>query len=73
MIKKIVDLGSEYSVPVQASLERIMKCGMGICGSCALDSYRVCKDGPVFHGETLKDLKDFGVATRDHSGKRVPL
>lgn len=73
MIKKIVDLGSKYSVPVQASLERIMKCGMGICGSCAIDSYRVCKDGPVFHGETLKDLKDFGVTTRDHSGKRVPL
>jgi dihydroorotate dehydrogenase electron transfer subunit len=73
MIKKIVDLGLENSIPVQASLERIIKCGIGICGSCVLDSLRVCKDGPVFDGKTIKDLKEFNVSKRDASGKSVPI
>jgi dihydroorotate dehydrogenase electron transfer subunit len=73
MIKKIVDLGLENSIPVQASLERIIKCGIGICGSCVLDSLRVCKDGPVFDGKTIKNLKEFNVLKRDASGKSVPI
>lgn len=73
MIKKIVDLGLENSIPVQASLERIIKCGIGICGSCVLDSLRVCKDGPVFDGKTIKNLKEFNVSKRDASGKSVPI
>jgi len=73
MIQKIVDLGLENSIRVQASLERIIKCGIGICGSCVLDSLRVCKDGPVFDGETIKGLKEFNVTKRDASGKSVPI
>ena len=73
MIKKIVDLALANSMPVQASLERIIKCGIGICGSCVLDSLRVCKEGPVFDGETIKDLKEFNVSKRDASGKSVPI
>ncbi|WP_455278348.1 dihydroorotate dehydrogenase electron transfer subunit [[Eubacterium] cellulosolvens] len=73
MIKKIVDLALANSIPVQASLERIIKCGIGICGSCVLNSLRVCKDGPVFDGETIKDLKEFNVSKRDASGKSVPI
>jgi dihydroorotate dehydrogenase electron transfer subunit len=73
MIKTIVDLSSEYSILVEASLERIIKCGIGVCGSCIIDSYRVCKEGPVFGGETLKHLKELGVVKRNHSGRRVPV
>ncbi len=29
------------------SLERNMKCGMGLCGHCQLGPYFVCRDGPV--------------------------
>lgn len=29
------------------SMERNMKCGIGICGHCQFGSYFVCKDGPV--------------------------
>jgi NAD(P)H-flavin reductase len=36
------------------TLERHMKCGMGICGHCHLDGKLVCTDGPVF---TLSQLK----------------
>lgn len=73
MIKRILDLAIEYSVPIQASLERIMKCGIGICGSCIIDSLRVCKEGPVFDAETLKEMKELNTAKRDHSGRHVPV
>jgi len=60
-------------MPVQASLERFMKCGVGICGQCVLDplGLRVCKDGPVFTSETLRKITDFGVYTRNASGKKI--
>ncbi|WP_297500988.1 dihydroorotate dehydrogenase electron transfer subunit [Thermococcus sp.] len=41
---------------VQVSAERYMKCGIGVCGSCSLGKYLVCRDGPVFDGLQLKGL-----------------
>ncbi|AMQ18779.1 dihydroorotate dehydrogenase electron transfer subunit [Thermococcus peptonophilus] len=41
---------------VQISAERYMKCGIGVCGSCNLGKYLVCRDGPVFEGEKLVGL-----------------
>jgi len=38
------------------SLERLMKCGIGICGHCNIGRKYVCKHGPVF---TYKETKDF--------------
>ncbi len=73
MMKKILDLGLEYKIPVQASLERFMKCGIGICDSCAINGYHVCKDGPVFDGKILGKMKDFGRFKRDASGRRVKI
>ncbi len=36
------------------SLERYMKCGIGICGTCVLeDGSRACVEGPVFRGDEL--------------------
>ncbi|HUT26460.1 MAG TPA: dihydroorotate dehydrogenase electron transfer subunit [Methanomassiliicoccales archaeon] len=63
----------EKNIPCQMSLERYMKCGAGLCGSCALDGMRVCKEGPVFSGEELKGLKEFGKQRRDECGRRVRL
>jgi len=73
MIKRILDLSMQHSIPIQASLERIIKCGIGICGSCIIDSLRVCREGPVFDGEVLRSLEDLGTVKRDHSGRRVPV
>jgi len=39
-------------MPAWVSLERIMKCGIGVCGSCHCGDRLVCIDGPVFRGET---------------------
>jgi dihydroorotate dehydrogenase electron transfer subunit len=34
---------------VEFSLERYMRCGIGLCGSCVLENgLRVCAEGPVF-------------------------
>ena len=41
---------------VQISAERYMKCGIGVCGSCNLGRYLVCRDGPVFDGFQLRGL-----------------
>jgi len=72
MMKKILDI--KRNVPMQASLERYMKCGFGLCGQCTIgEGLRVCKEGPVFDGETLKKIKDFGVFKKDSSGKKIPI
>jgi len=41
---------------VQVSAERYMKCGIGVCGSCNLGKYLVCRDGPVFDGPQLRGV-----------------
>lgn len=39
---------------IVTTLEKRMKCGIGICGRCNIGSRYVCVDGPVF---TLKELQ----------------
>ncbi len=53
------------------SLHRYMKCGCGVCGSCCIDpsGLQVCKDGPVFSGELIRD-SEFGHYSRDGSGRK---
>lgn len=38
------------------SLEKRMKCGIGLCGRCNLGDKFVCKDGPVFSMAQLNEL-----------------
>ncbi|TLZ53304.1 MAG: dihydroorotate dehydrogenase electron transfer subunit [Methanobacteriota archaeon] len=71
MMKKVVDAANGRGVPVQASLERYMKCGIGICDACVLDDRLVCADGPIFWGEALAESKDFGHWRRNICGQRV--
>jgi len=73
MMKKVVDLALSRNIKVQASLERYMKCGLGLCDSCSVNGYQVCKDGPVFDGETLKKMDEFGNFERDETGVKKPL
>jgi dihydroorotate dehydrogenase electron transfer subunit len=58
----------------QFSLHRYMKCGVGLCGSCAIDpdGSRVCREGPVFRGDRLAGT-EFGKYTRDASGRRKQI
>ncbi|MEF8873198.1 MAG: dihydroorotate dehydrogenase electron transfer subunit [Candidatus Thermoplasmatota archaeon] len=69
MMKKIVDLCLEEDIEVQASLERYMKCGIGICDSCTIDGKQVCRDGPVFDGKELEKMDEFGRFERAKDGR----
>ena len=68
MMYKVVKTASDKGVFVQASLERMMKCGVGICGSCCLGRDLVCRDGTVFDGDHLLNNKDFGHFHRNKAG-----
>jgi dihydroorotate dehydrogenase electron transfer subunit len=72
MMVKVYAFASERDIAVEASLERYMKCGIGICDSCSVSGYRVCRDGPVFSDE-LTEIYEFGRFRRDPSGRRVPI
>ena len=40
------------------SLERHMKCGVGKCGHCQIRGVYVCREGPVFTYEQVKQLRE---------------
>ena len=69
-MREVFNIASSYSLPIQASLERHMKCGIGICASCCIDGYLVCKDGTVFDEDKLPNFKEFGKTYRDKSGRK---
>lgn len=75
MIWDIYKATEDLQIPLQASLERLMKCGIGLCGQCCLDplGYRTCLEGPVFNSEILRKISDFGRYRRDFGGQKVPL
>ncbi len=41
---------------IYVSLERNMKCGIGLCGHCQYGPVFICKDGPVFAFDRIKSL-----------------
>ena len=68
MMFKTVQSAHSRGIFVQASLERMMKCGVGICGSCCVGEDLVCKDGTVFDGQHLSQNKEFGKYHRNKAG-----
>ena len=41
---------------IRLSLERNMRCGVGLCGHCQLREYLICVDGPVFSLDAVRPL-----------------
>ncbi len=59
MIKFTVEALEKMNFPPEqiiTTLEKRMKCGIGICGRCNIGSKYVCVDGPVFSWAELKEL-----------------
>lgn len=54
---KLLDMGFP-STDIYLSMEKNMSCGLGKCGHCMMGKHFVCKDGPVFTYEEIKDLPD---------------
>jgi dihydroorotate dehydrogenase electron transfer subunit len=63
MMAEVAKIADTYNMDCQASLERMMACGIGVCQSCAVECevegsseriYRLCcEDGPVFDTKEL--------------------
>ncbi|QLH03381.1 dihydroorotate dehydrogenase electron transfer subunit [Nitrosopumilus cobalaminigenes] len=68
MMYKTVQSAHSRNIFVQASLERMMKCGVGICGSCCVGEDLACRDGTVFDGDHLSTNKEFGHLHRNKAG-----
>ena len=74
MLLKVFNFCEKHNVSMEASLERLMRCAIGICGSCIIGKYRVCKDGPIFNTSQLRSVNDeFGVWKRDFDGRKIPF
>jgi dihydroorotate dehydrogenase electron transfer subunit len=71
MMQAVAQMCRQHRVPCQVSLERYMKCGMGVCGSCVINGKTVCRDGPVFNGEEALALNEFGKLQRDATGRKI--
>lgn len=52
---KLEDRGVPAS-SIYVSLERNMKCGIGLCGHCQCGPTFICKDGPVYRYDRVKPL-----------------
>ncbi len=74
MVKKIFEMTEQRKLPLEASLERLMRCGIGLCGSCVIGKYRVCRDGPVFNSAQLRDVRDeLGISKIGFDGSRISV
>jgi dihydroorotate dehydrogenase electron transfer subunit len=74
MVRQVFDITEKRKIPMEASLERLMRCGIGLCGSCIIGKYRVCRDGPVFGSARLREVKDeLGVSKLGFDGNRIPF
>lgn len=75
MMLRVLELDRIRSSRLEASLERYMRCGIGICGTCVLEplGLRVCADGPVFPLEILLEIEGFGKWWRDFDSRKIPI
>ena len=70
MEKKALDICNRYQIPCEISIERYIKCGIGICGQCAVDNSGVClcKEGPVVSRKAANKITELGIYARDNFG-----
>ncbi|MCM8779206.1 MAG: FAD/NAD(P)-binding protein [Candidatus Omnitrophica bacterium] len=54
---RLLELGFKPK-DIYLSMEKNMSCGLGKCGHCRMGKYYVCRDGPVFCFEEIKDIHD---------------
>jgi dihydroorotate dehydrogenase electron transfer subunit len=71
MMRTIFDFTEQRGLPIQACMERMVKCSIGICGSCVIGEYRVCKEGLILSTEKLRLVIDeFGKYERTSDGRK---
>ncbi|MDA1060421.1 MAG: dihydroorotate dehydrogenase electron transfer subunit [bacterium] len=73
VMMKVVGQVADYAkVESWLSMEKYMKCGIGVCGQCAIDDTGdlVCTKGPVMSWKYLQNLPEMGKYHRDAQGKK---
>lgn len=72
MMKAVGEVADKYKVDCYLSMEKHMKCGIGVCGQCAIDDTGelCCIDGPVMRWKNLRNLPEMGQYHRDAQGKK---
>ena len=72
MEKAVFDICEEAGIDCQISIERYMKCGMGVCGACAVDGTGepMCIKGPVVDSKKAREITEFGKHHRSGSGMK---
>ncbi len=72
MLAAVRVIADEHEMAYQLALERLMKCGIGLCGHCCMEGsgLRLCVEGPVLTREMLDGTAEFGLPHRDGSGRR---
>ena len=73
MMKSVYDYLLGKVDQVEFTLERSMKCGIGLCDSCSVSGYQVCKDGPVFRIDQIGKMEEFGKWKLSYSGLRTRM
>lgn len=75
MLKKILEFCNLQHLELEASLERFMRCGFGLCGLCIVDplGIKICQNGPVLNSVVLNELEDFGKFHRDITGEKFRI
>jgi dihydroorotate dehydrogenase electron transfer subunit len=71
MMKAVALACKKAGVKSQLSVERYMKCGIGVCGHCAMGGWLSCIDGPAIGGEEALENPEFGVLHKDRAGRKV--
>jgi len=57
VLQKLLKMGFPKN-RIYMSLERMMKCGVGKCGHCAIGDKYCCVDGPVFLYTEIENIKE---------------
>lgn len=61
VLKNVVSIANKYGIDTELALEEKFACGIGVCMGCIINikenneiiNKRICKDGPVFKGESI--------------------
>ncbi len=70
MMIGIFNILEDAGILADYSLERYMKCALGVCGQCCVDNtgWRICVEGPVFNSHKIRKIEEFGKYRRDAAG-----
>ncbi|MEM0262591.1 MAG: hypothetical protein QXN17_08080 [Nitrososphaerota archaeon] len=73
LLIKIALICNAKNTPLEVSMERLIKCGQGVCGACVIEpsGLLVCRDGPVFDGKILLEVKNYSSENSTGSVKIV--